>query len=121
MTDSGWTASVTWQIATLSIVSFLIGAVSALPWRAGPLGGPALTAAMVLLVPLLALLAALGLGLVVAARVRRTTLSRVANCAAHVRQAMNGEIDSIGDPLGTEPSRELARAITDVLVRARRS
>lgn len=120
VTGAGWTASLTWQVATLAISSFLVGTLSALPWRAAPVGSAPLVAAMVLLVPLVALLAALGLGLWVAARVRRATLSRLERCAGQVRQAMNGEISAVADPLGTGPSADLAGAINEVLVRARR-
>lgn len=118
--EPGWTASLTWQVATLAIVSFLIGALSALPWRAGPVGGAALTAAMILLLPLVTLLLSLGLGLLVAARVRRATLARLSAFAAQVRKAAEGEIDRVADPLGSGPSAELADAINDVLGRAGR-
>jgi methyl-accepting chemotaxis protein len=99
----------------LAIVAFLIGAVSALPWHVAPVGSVGLTAAMVLLVPLIALLAALGLGLGVAARVRRTTLSRLSRLAAAVRRVADGEADRVEDPLGSATSAELAEAINRAL------
>jgi hypothetical protein len=87
LAEPAWAASVTWHVATLAIVAFLVGAVSVLPWtaavaRGGPAGGIA-----VLLVPLVALAAALGLGLVVAARVRRT-----------LSHAINAVLDRAGRP-----------------------
>lgn len=118
--DSGWTARLTWHVATLAIVAFLIGTVSALPWRMAPLGGAAVTALAVLFVPLVALLAALGLGIAVAARLRRGTLSALSALTVQVEQARAGEIDRVLDPLGTKPTAELAAAINEVLLRARR-
>lgn len=66
-----WAASLTWQVATLSLISFFVGAVSVLPWKVGIAAGGGWDAAVALLAPLAALIGALALGLLVAGRLRR--------------------------------------------------
>jgi predicted component of type VI protein secretion system len=65
-----WAAKVTWQVATLAVVGFMAGAVSVLPATARGVGVAGV--ALVLLAPLAGLAVAVGLGLAVAASVRRT-------------------------------------------------
>lgn len=120
MAESVWAARVTWQVATLAIVAFLVGAVSVIPWKAAAAAGGAADIALVLLLPLVALLAALGLGLFVAGRVRRATLGGLSSMAAQVRAAAETGRSPVSDPLGTRASSELAEAINEVLERAAR-
>ncbi|MBI1876159.1 MAG: FHA domain-containing protein, partial [Acidobacteria bacterium] len=78
---------------------------------------PAVGSSLVVVGP--ALFAALIAGLVVAARIRRQTMSGVSSLKEDLELAMAGHLTEVTDPLGAKPVRELSDAVNYLVARLR--
>lgn len=82
-----------------------------------PSAGPAGSSVLIVLAP--ALIVVLGVAFLVASSIRRATLGALKLFHEDIELAIGGQLETVSDPLGARPIRDLAETINYLVARAR--